>query len=164
MKSLKPIGQSIKEHLPEILDDWQASATECEPWHSLPLEARLDNLPDVISTLVDVALSARPSRTLRLAEVRTAAEHGEHRLQMGVHEDALFTEYGLLRIAITRFVRDHFPPPDAQRAVVRLSTSTTIALAASLWGYHRKELEERGEWPKAVEQLADTWLARAPRN
>jgi len=58
-------------------------------------DARLGNLPDVVSTLVDVALSARPSRTLRLAEVRTAAKHGEHRLQMGVHEDALFTEYGV---------------------------------------------------------------------
>jgi hypothetical protein len=164
MKSLKPIGKSIKEHLPEILNEWQASATECEPWQSLSQESRLDNLPEVVERLVDVALSPRPSRAVRLAEVRTAAEHGEHRLRMGVPEDALITEYGLLRYVITRFVREHFPTPEAQKAILRLSTSTTIALAASLWGYHRNELEGRQEWPKALDQLADSWLARARQN
>ena len=114
--------------------------------------------------LVEASLCSPADEEAHRQKVDAAAEHGEHRLRMGVPEDALITEYGLLRYVITRFVREHFPTPEAQKAILRLSTSTTIALAASLWGYHRNELEGRQEWPKALDQLADSWLARARQN
>lgn len=157
MTALREIGESIKLHLPEILEDWQTT-TEREPWLSLPAEYRVDNLAEVIRALVDAALGEDNRREARLRQVREAAKHGEDRLEMGNAESVLFTEYYLLRQSLWRFIeRHHKGNPAAMEAIARLDSAITLATTASLRGYHRITFEKRGEWPEAVEQLANKW-------
>ena len=156
MTSLQPVADSIKAHLPEILDQWQ-SAAEREPWLPLPREDRLKDLEHVARGLVDVALGERPSAQERLEEVRCAARHGEHRLEVGLPDHTIFTEYRMLRQAFWNYVASNFPAATAQQASFRIDACTTVATLASLRGYHRADIEQRGQWPAAVDQLADRW-------
>ena len=156
MESLKPIGDAINAPLPEIMQTWEA-ATECEPWLGLSPEFRTNNLSGVIRGLVEVALSGDSDRAALLEKLRAAAEHGQHRLEIGLAEDVVFAEYRLLRRALWNFIQANYPPPVAQEAIMRLDASTTLATIASLRGYHRPSLEEGGDWPRPIEQLADRW-------
>jgi hypothetical protein len=153
---LKPVAESIKAHLPEILDEWQ-SAAACDPWLALPRESRVNDLEHVARGLVDVALGEQVDADIRLKEVHVAAAHGEHRLAMGLPDNIIFTEYRMLRQVLWNFVTSHFPPSTAQQATFRIDACTTLVTLASLRGYHRAEFEHRGQWPAALEQLADKW-------
>ena len=151
--ALQEIGESIKLHLPEILDDWQTTATE-EPWLSLPSAYKVDNLAEVIRVLVDAALGEGDRREARLNKVREAAKHGQDRMEMGFAEHVLFLEYYLLRQSLWHFVEQHHSG-SATNVIMRLDAAITLATTASLRGYHKATFESRGEWPQAVEQLAD---------
>ena len=153
MTALREIGESIKSHLPEIVEDWQTT-TKQEPWLSLPSEYRMDNLAEVIRSMVDAALGEGDRREARIRKLREAAKHGEHRMQMGFAEQVLFLEYYLIRQSLWRFVEQHHSGSAAQ-VIMRLDAAITLATVASLRGYHKATFESRGEWPDAVEQLAD---------
>ncbi len=154
MRTLDEVRTAIKAHIPEILADLQASCDR-QPWCTLPSEDRLNNLAEVATGLVDVALGSNVDRATRLKEVRAAAEHGEHRLNVGLPEDLLFVEFILLRQALWRYLQDHVPLRLAHDASARLDAAGTVATKAALRGYHRKEFEARGEWPQVINQLAD---------
>ncbi|MBA2571836.1 MAG: hypothetical protein H0V06_02235 [Gemmatimonadetes bacterium] len=154
--SLQPVAESIKAHLPEILEEWQ-SAAECDPWIALPRESRVNDLENVARGLVDVALSEGPSAEMRLKEVRWAAGHGKHRLEMGLPDHIIFAEYRILRQALWNFVTANFPAATAHQATFRLDACSTLATLASLRGYHYADFEHRGEWPQVVDRLADKW-------
>jgi len=156
MQSLDDVGASIKAHIPEILQDLQVSC-ERKPWSDLPTEDRLNNLAKVTSSLVDAALTDGVDRGVRLEQVYAAAEHGEHRLKMGFGENVLFTEFTLLRQALSRFLKANAPFPLAQQASVRFDAEASLATVAAFRGYHRPLIESRGEWPQTLDQLVDSW-------
>ena len=158
MTALREIGESIKLHLPEILEDWQTTTTE-EPWLSLPSAYKVDHLAEVIRALVDAALGEGDRREARLNKIREAAKHGEDRMEMGFAEHVLFLEYYLLRQSLWRFIEQSQRDPSvAVQAITRRDAAITLATTASLRGYHKATFESRGEWPQAVEQLADRRL------
>ena len=156
MQSLDVVGLSLKAHIPEILQDLQA-VCDREPWCRLSPEDRLNNLPQVTRGLVDVALASDANSKIRLDEVHAAAEHGEHRLKAGFPEELLFTELSLLRFTLWNFVWAHVSRDLARQASVRLDAATRLVMLAASRGYHRPEFEARGEWPRAVDQLANRW-------
>ena len=156
MQSLDEVSASIKAHIPEILQDLQASC-EREPWIDLPAEDRLNNLAKVTSSLVDAAFGSGADRRLRLEEAYASAEHGEHRLQMGFEEELLFTEFTLLKQALSRFLKANAPFPLAQQVSVRLDSASSLATIASIRGYHRPQIQARGEWPQTLDHLVDNW-------
>lgn len=85
--------------------------------------------------LVDVALGSNVDHATRRREIRAAAEHGEHRLNVGLPEDLLFVEFTLLRRALWRYLQTHVPLPMAHDASARLDAANAAAIKAALRGY-----------------------------
>lgn len=145
--------EHLHEHIPEILVEWQ-SATAEEPWLSLPRADRVDYLPPVIRSLVDVALCGRSSLAVIRAHLYAAAAHGHDRREQGFAHDLLFSEYYLLRQAMWYYVRRLAPPLRASDAIMRIDEAITLSTRASLCGYYQPELERAGRWPAVMEELA----------
>ena len=143
----------LKDHLPEILVEWREITRE-EPWLSLPEEHRLNSLPDVLSALLDAALCTPEEMAAQERHVIAAAEHGRARREQGFRDALLFTEYYLLREAVWRYLRRLSTDSEKVRqAIFRIDTAVTVATSASLFGYHRDEIERRGEWPEVLQRL-----------
>ena len=156
MQTLDQVSAAVKAHVPEILDELQAVCGG-EPWCALPPQDPLNNLAEVTSDLVEVALSSTADKRLLAEEVYAAARHGEDRLKIGCPEDLLFAEYALLRHVLRRFVRSQVPVPVANEASARLDAATEVATAASLTGYRRPEFEAAGTWPQVLDRLTNEW-------
>jgi hypothetical protein len=139
--------------VPEILAEWQAVAIE-EPWMALPEHQRFDSLPDVLCGLLDAAICQPNAPAAYRTHVETAAKHGTDRRTQGFPRDLILTEFYLLREAIWRVIRRRYPA-DAGTAVLRVDNALTIAMRASLLGFHRGQLEAAGQWPAAIDQLVD---------
>lgn len=154
MQALQAVASAIKQHLPEILEDWQASCAD-HPWCSMASQDRLNNLAEVVRSLVDAALGDEPKEASRLRKVREAAKHGEHRLEMGFSEPVLLTEYTLLYQALWRFIQTHFPAPLAYAAITRLDAAAFGTTLASLNVFHGREHEQEGFWPAAIKDFME---------
>jgi hypothetical protein len=138
----------------EILVEWSALAVE-RPWHDLPDTHRLDSLPEVITGLIEASVCAPDDRSLHRKKVDAAAEHGYQRLLQGFEQELVLTEYYLMREAIWRVLKREGSLADRTEAILRIDSALNLATRASLAGYHRKEYEAAGLWPKAIEDLVD---------
>lgn len=154
-KSLQDVCRAIHRDIDEIVERWLEAAKE-EPWFSMPRESMVDALPYVIGRLADVALLAPGDEQLHRDKVLAAAQHGEERRGQGIPTEAIFREYHFLRVSLWRYLERVLLDEDRTRleAITRIDLAITIACRASLYGYHRQELQESGDWPQRVEQLA----------
>lgn len=151
---MRAICDDLKRGIPEVLAEWDSMVGE-EPWFSLSRDHRIDSLPDVVLGLVEASLCDPPSEDAHRQKVAAAAEHGSHRRQQGIPEHLILTEYHLLRNAIWRYITAKFGPSDrSTEAIMRIDTAISIATNASMWGYHRREIEELGRWDEGMERLA----------
>lgn len=153
---MKEIGQKIESHVSEVLVEWEQLVRE-QPWYALPPEHRIDSLPDVIVGLVEAALCDPESGESQRRNVTAAAKHGTHRCEQGIPEHLILTEYHLLRQAIWRYVTRTFGSSDrTTQAIMRVDVAITLATNASMWGYHRKEVEAMGKWEEVIERMVST--------
>lgn len=155
--NVREVGEAIKEDAEAILAAWRA-ITRKEPWLSLPEGADLNHLPEAIGALVDAALLDPCTEEDIRCLVESAATHGEQRRKDGFAEPVLLQEHHLLRCALGNYVEDLCRGSlVAFEARARLDITITLAATASLLGYHHAEVDARGEWPEAMEQLAREW-------
>lgn len=152
---MEEICDAIHRETSEIVERWLEAARE-EPWFSTPEEKMIDELPRVIRRLADVALRAPADRELHREKVMAAAKHGEERRGQGIGTEVIFREYHFLRVSLWRYLQDLVDDEATRlRAITRVDMAISIASRASLYGHHRPELEEAGDWPERVERLAD---------
>lgn len=151
------ICEQLRTETPEVIRRWEQLVREM-PWFSLPREHRIDDLPAVVLGLVEVSLCSPTDRTAHWQQIAAAAEHGYQRREQGLPEHLIFTEYHLLRQAIWY----HLCATRAQdyqrvtQAIMRIDTAVTTATNASMWGYHRPEVEAHGVWGDALRRLVDS--------
>ena len=88
MSEVHTVCESIKAHLPAILNDW-CSTAELEPWISVPPEQGASNLYPVAVALVEVATGG--DDTAQLRSVLEAARHGEQRRDTGFPNSVLLS-------------------------------------------------------------------------
>lgn len=88
-------------------------------------------------------------------KVWAAVEHGVTRRKDGYDEPLLIAEYHLLRRALWDYVRRNTRPGEALEVITRIDTAISLATMASIRGYHRPELEARGNWSDALRKLIE---------
>ncbi len=158
---LLSLCETIKANAGEIganvISDW-GHISGAEPWLVLPDRLDLDHIPQLVRQLAAASLCTDFDRALCQDVIRTAADHGDRRRGEGYEETLLHREYHLLRRALAdRLRRMHGEDTTVFLAMMRIDALTTLAIAAALHGFHRKELEERGRWPAVIERLLDDW-------
>jgi hypothetical protein len=150
---MQRICEDLKLNVAEVIAEWERLVRE-HPWYTLPSEHRVDDLPDVVLGLVEASICRPVGLDAPRAKVDAAARHGEHRRQQGIPEQSIFTEYHLLRQAIWYYLVRRFGHADSVTdAIMRIDTAITVATNASLWGYHREEIESLGKWDEGMRRL-----------
>jgi hypothetical protein len=150
---MKEICEDIKSHVSEVLIEWEERVRE-QPWYSLPPEHRVDELPDVIIGLVEASLCNPTDESAHRAKVSAASEHGANRRAHGIPEHLILTEYHLLRQAIWYYLTRKFGYSErTATAITRIDTAITLATNASMWGYHRQEIQAMGKWDEGIERM-----------
>lgn len=160
MRSFPEITDSITGNLADVLEEWGAAKHD-EPWVTLPERPSLNNLPELVRFVAQVALVRPFNAEMRRNKVLAAASHGEHRRSEGWQEAQLFQEYTLLRRAIWRFIQQRHGSDDQSfQAIGQIDAALTLATVASLRGFHRDMFEQRGDWPQSLERLVNDWPLR----
>lgn len=153
---METICEDIKEHVSEVLVEWERLVRQ-QPWYSLPADHRINGLPDVIVGIVDASLCTPTEVESHRRKVQAAAEHGSHRRQQGIPESLILTEYHLLRQAIWRYLLTKYGSSDRiVDAIMRIDSAITLATNASMWGYHRPEIEALGKWEAGMEKMVQS--------
>ena len=153
---MKEICEDIKSHISDVLLEWERLVRE-QPWFSLPAEHRIDSLPDVLIGLADAALCSPGDVQAHRRKVDAAVEHGHRRRQQGIPEHLIVTVYHLLRQAIWYYlVRKLGTDSRVQDAVMRIDSAITTATNASMWGYHRTEIEAMGKWEEGMTRIVQS--------
>lgn len=153
---MKRICEHLKANVSSILLEWER-LVKAEPWYSLPPDHRIDSLPDVIIGLVNASLCDPKDLEAHRQQVVAACEHGEHRRQQGIPEHLILTEYHLLRQAIWYYlIGEMGAQHTVVDAIMRIDSAITTATNASMWGYHRSEIEALGEWEKGIDRIIRT--------
>lgn len=150
---MKEICEDIKGHVPDVLLEWERRVRE-QPWYSLPAGHRAANLPEVIVGMVEATLCSPADEQAHRQTIEAAAEHGEQRRRQGIPEHLILTEYHLLRQAIWYYLVGKFgSSARTTEAIMRIDTATTLATNASMWGYHREEIEALDKWEEGIERM-----------
>lgn len=150
---MNAICEDLKLNVAEVIETWDRLVRE-QPWYSLPPEHRIDSLPDVALGLVEAALCSPTDEEAHRRAVLAAAEHGRHRREQGIPEHLILTEYHLLRQAIWYYLTERFGPSrPTTEAIMHIDTALSLATNASMWGYHRVEIEAVGKWEEGMNRL-----------
>lgn len=150
---MRALGEDLKAHVPEVLVEWERLVRE-QPWYSLPADHRTNHLPEVIVGIVDAALCNPAALETHQRKAQAAAEHGFHRRQQDIPESLILTEYHLLRQAIWKYLlTTHGSSDRTVEAIMRIDSAITLATNASMWGYHRPEIEALGKWDEGMKRI-----------
>lgn len=150
------IGEDLIEHVPDVLSRWEALIRD-QPWRSLSAEHRINGLPKVLARIADAALCRPVEGHAHGAMVEAAVEHGATRRTHCIPEHLMFAEYHLLRQAIWDHLAQKFGVgTDTAQAIMRIDAVITVATNASMWGYHRQEIEAAGKWEAGIERMIRT--------
>src|SRR3712207_1473331 len=150
---MQTVAAHILESVDEIIGNWITLQLH-EPWVSLPLPDLVDHLPAVIAAMVHASLSEPESLERHRVKVAAAAEHGRQRRESGFDDDVVFQEYYGIRNALWKLIRPSFPGWRGAEAMLRLDTAISVALRASLVGFHADTLPEGEELGTRLEELA----------
>ena len=153
---MEEICQNLKSHVPDVIARWERLVRE-HPWFSLPADHRIDALPEVVVGLVEASLCNPVDREAHRQKVEAACTHGEDRRRQEIPEHLIFTEYHLLRQALWYYLVDTYGSSDrTSEAIMRLDNAITLATNASMWGYHRPEIEALGKWDEGLGRIIDS--------
>lgn len=156
--------EELKAHLADVLVEWHAITGE-QPWLSMPADARIDHLPELIRELSDAALGNPGDPGARRRALDASVAHGQDRRLHDFPDRLLLTEYYLLREALWRYIRRIAPFEEAGPAIMRIDSAITIASRAALYGYHARELEEVGHpLPDLIAGLVEQWPVTGGRD
>lgn len=151
---MRELYESIREHVAEILAEWDGITRQQEPWSALPTDERIDHLAPLVLDVAEASLRRPHSLEGHERELLTAAEHGRYRREQGFHSDVITKEYYFIRQAIWRYIKKVEPEGKRRFEAIRnIDTSLMLVTRAGLFGYHRPELEKQGRWPAAVHEL-----------
>lgn len=121
----------------EIMADWEVSS-DALPWSLLEAKVRQNNLAEVITRVIDCAMSSS-SREVRVEGLLdAAAAHGDCRRGQGVDVESLFTEYDHIRTATWNTVKDLVDSPTSYDAIFVIDGLLSIASRGTVLGYHRR--------------------------
>jgi hypothetical protein len=162
---MEKICQHLQGRVGEILEEWEDLVRD-QPWFSLPPDHRIDDLPLVIIGLVEASICNPSDERAHRQSVSAACSHGTSRRQQGIPEHLMFTEYHLLRQAIWHELNRSFSPVETTHAIMRIDAAVTLATNASMWGYHRAEIEAMGRWQEGMERIirSSPFLRGGPGN
>jgi hypothetical protein len=150
---MNDICQDLKGHVSDVLVEWE-TLVRAEPWYSLPADHRIDSLPDVVVGLVQASLCEPQDEESHRVKVMAAADHGVHRREQGIPEHTMLIEYQLLRRAIWYYlVKKHGSGQAIIDAIMKIDTAISVATNASMWGYHREEIEALGKWDEGIRKI-----------
>lgn len=152
---MREIGRALLVGKLEIVGHWRA-LSEGSTWLRLPPsdQGHVDLVPEVVVGIIEASLCAPADMEAHRKKVWAAAAHGEQRRTQGLSETTLLSEFSLLRQAFWSHIRGlPVSSADALEAVSRIDMAISLATMASLYGYHREELEGSGQWPSRIEQL-----------
>ena len=136
---MQAIADHILENIDEIVSRWITLQID-EPWVQLPRRDLVDHLPEVITALVGASLSEPRNADRHRAKVRAAAEHGRQRRRAGFDQEVIFQEYYGIRNALWAVVRPRYSETRGAEAMLRMDSAISVALRASLLGYHERGL------------------------
>lgn len=149
---MKSLCEELSDHVSEIVMDWEG-VTRTEPWLLLPKGYGIDHLPEVAEALIEAAICAPKRQEAQRKLIRDSAKHGHDRREQQFGQDNVLVEYQLLRAAMEILLRRVAGPERAARALIQVDAAISIATRASLFGYHRAELEKSGRWPAILDEL-----------
>ena len=135
-----------------IMDDWDRN-TDVLPWSALERSERQNDLPSVVTRVIDCAMSPASREERVGAMVAAACAHGESRRHQGVDVPSMFTEYNVVRAATWRHLKELAKAPISYDAIFVIDGLLSIATRGTVLGYHRKEMEANGLWVKHREEL-----------
>ena len=150
---MKVIAEHILGSVDEVIGRWITLQIH-EPWVQLPLPDVVDHLPAVIIGLVRASLSDPTNLDRHREKVQAAAEHGRQRRRTGFDAEVIFQEYYGIRNALWSIIRPRYPDTRASEAMLRMDTAISVALRASLIGFHEEELKSPSEVAARLETLA----------
>jgi hypothetical protein len=149
--------QAIAEHIiasvDEVIGRWIAMQIE-EPWMQLPMPDLVDHLPTVITSLVRASLSDPGNVERHRAKVSAAAEHGRQRRKSGFEDDTIFQEYYGIRNGLWAVVRPRYSGARGAEAMLRMDSAISVALRASLLGYHEDHMPAGVDAQARLDSLA----------
>ncbi len=146
-----------------VLERWD-TIRKAEHWLELPDELSHDHLPDLVAAVIEAAVCTEFAEAPLRAVVMAAAEHGDQRRAAGFAEGLIFREYYLLRSALWTVLEARWgAEPGVFDVLARVDSSITAATGGSLRGFHREELEARGEWPESLDAVVREWRQRIER-
>lgn len=160
MGRVRPILEDLRSSTDAIVDRWDRRV-RTQPWLSLPEEARIDHVPEMVETLIAALLGEPSVEEGRERAVRMAVKHGRHRREQGLNDEVIHREHHLLRSAIWDVIRErHGRKPACFEAIALIDVATTMTTTGSLHGFHQDGQEERessvgriaedGPWPEPV--------------
>ena len=150
---MQAIADHIIENLDEIVGRWITLQID-EPWVRLPMRDLIDHLPAVITALVGASLSEPRSADRHRAKVQAAADHGRQRRLAGIDHEVIFQEYYGVRNALWAVVRPRYSEARGAEAMLRMDSAISVALRASLLGYHEFRLPDGEDVEARLEALA----------
>jgi hypothetical protein len=162
---MQTLCEDLRTNVSEIVCTWQ-ELLQKQPWFLHPKDSRNDTLPLVVIELVNAALCESASEEAHRRKVLAAAELGWLRRESDLPEHVMFTEFHVLRQAIWYYLdRKHGPSEQVSQAIFRIDAAITLAINASLWGYHRAEIEGLGKWDEGIHRIIQSspFLQRARR-
>jgi hypothetical protein len=150
---VKDLCIALLQDIPNIVDRW-LDYVDREPWSSLSVADRLDDLPRFLETLL-TELSTSPSTgKIEWSFLNAAAMHGDQRRRLELGYDYIMEESALLRRAMWGFDGLH---RHHVQEMAKIDAALTVGLLASLRGYAKPELVARGEWNTSLARLAMEW-------
>jgi hypothetical protein len=108
----------------------------------------------LITGFVQASLSEPRSLERHRAKVFAAAEHGRQRRKAGFNDDVVFHEYYGIRNALWSIVKPRYSDERGAQAMLRMDTAISVALRASLVGFHEQDFHDRAEAEARLEELA----------
>ena len=150
---MKVIAEHILASIDEVIGRWITLQIH-EPWVQLPLPDVVDHLPEVVTSLVRASLSDPTNLERHRAKVAAAAEHGRQRRRAGFEDEVVFQEYYGIRNALWSVIKPRYADARASEAMLRMDSAISVALRASLIGFHEDRLPTREEVDHRLETLA----------
>jgi hypothetical protein len=112
----------------------------------------------LVSRLCELALEWPGDESMRRRLVLGAVGHGALRRAQDQSEAVIFQDYEALRERIwSRVRRSGLRPAVAADVILSLDAAISLAVAASLRGFHRETLSRSGDWSLVIERLVWDW-------
>ena len=150
---MKDLCIALKQDIPNIVERWLAYVDR-EPWSSLSMVDRLDDLPRFLDTMLTELGTQHGGEKVEWSFLDAAAVHGDQRRRLELGYDYIMEESALLRRAMWGFDGLHH---QRIQEMAKIDAALTVGLLASLRGYAKPELVARGEWNSSLARLAMDW-------